>query len=759
MRKKIVQREPGGTTMDIDLDRVSEKHFSTAVRGWNRDEVRAYLAEVAAAFVPVLQERDRLRRSDAEHRAELGTVRAEADQLRAEAEGHRSRIARAASQESDILADIGPQVTSILKAAAAAGSQIRESAERQAVAIRRKALDDTSTISRQAQVLVGETAAARQQVIDTADNVSHAQIEVVSAASEARREVLKAITRLAAECQRARSVAHAGAGASPDTLDAIQASLQALGDEIQDTEWPLPAALDPSASLIKLGARSPLSDPASAAALAEALAAAPSLITGPAGRAADGDAPGPSAETTPLQVAVLGAGYVGLTTAACLAQLGHSVVCTDHVAARVERLAQGTSPLFEPGLESLVRRGLAAGRLSFNADNGIAAGAADVVILCLPTPKDGDGRADLAALRDAATEIGPGLRAGTVVVDKSTVPVGACRDVAAWLGRSDVSVVSNPEFLREGSALDDFFHPDRVVIGADDPQAASKVAGLYRSLDTEILTMAPESAELVKYASNGFLATKLSFANEIATLCELAGADVADVIKGMGGDRRIGPHFLEPGPGWGGSCFPKDTEALGWIARDAGLDFAVLRAVIESNQAHEMRMADRIEQLAGGSVKDRTVAVWGLTFKASTDDRRASPSLAIAGHLRDRGATIQAYDPTVRGEVPGIVVCPTPVAACEHASALFVATEWDELGDVSLAEVRQVMDRPAILDGRHVLDPADATGNGFTYAAVGGPTLLPEEPAPGDGLMTSGGPSREHPATDPDAHATEKVLT
>ncbi len=750
--------------MGIDLAQITEKQFSAAVRGWNRDEVRDYLAEVAASYVPVLQERDRLRRSEAERRAKLDRLEAEVEHLRAEAEGYRSRTARAGGYESDILSDIGGQITAILQAAAAAGRQIRESAERQSTVIRRKALDDSSAIGQQCQVLVGETAVARERVIEVADHVRNVEIEVISAARAARREVLQATTRLTAESGRLRNLdQHNGAG--PDPLAVVEAGLRALQEEAQHAEWPLPVALDPSASLLKISAQPVVSDPASAAALAEALTSAPALVTGPAldgdtaGPALGGDTEGPALSPTPLQVAVLGAGYVGLTTAACLAGLGHSVVCTDHVAARVEGLAQGTSPLFEPGLEALVRKGLAAGRLSFNPDNGAAASEADVVILCLPTPEGADGRADLAALQDAATEIGPRLRPGAVVVDKSTVPVGSCRDVAGWLGRDDVAVVSNPEFLREGSALADFFHPDRVVIGADDPQAAAKVTDLYRSLDTTILTMGPESAELVKYASNGCLATKLSFANQIATLCELVRADVADVIKGMGGDRRIGPLFLEPGPGWGGSCFPKDTEALMWIARDAGLDFALLRAVVESNQAHGTRLVDRIEELAGGSVRGRTVALWGLTFKASTDDRRASPSLAIAAQLRERGATIQAYDPTVRGEVAGIAVRPTAVAACEHASVLFIATEWDELRRVDLSDIRGVMDRPAILDGRHLLDAAEATGHGFTYAAVGRPTMLPEDPAPGAGLMACDGPARERLVTSSSTDATERLLT
>lgn len=403
--------------------------------------------------------------------------------------------------------------------------------------------------------------------------------------------------------------------------------------------------------------------------------------------------PASQAPQESLQVAVIGAGYVGLTTAACLAHLGHSVVCTDRLADRVAQLIRGVPPFYELGLEDLLGQSLATGRLSFGGDNIAAVAGADIVLLCLPTPEGADGRADVAALEDAARKIGPHLAAGAIVVDKSTAPVGSCRSLAGWLGRPDVAVVSNPEFLREG--------------------------------DTEILTMRPKSAELVKYASNGFLATKLSYSNCIATLCELVDADVGDVLRGMGSDRRIGPLFLAPGPGWGGSCFPKDTDALVRIADDAGFDFKLLREVVASNRAHEVRLVDRIVELAGGSVEGRTVAMWGLTFKAHTDDRRESPSLAIADQLTERGARVQAYDPTVHGPVHGLTVRPTPVAACEHAVVLFVATEWEELRHVDLSEVSRVMDRKAILDGRDLLDADEALANGFVYAAVGRPLRIP----------------------------------
>jgi UDPglucose 6-dehydrogenase len=545
------------------------------------------------------------------------------------------------------------------------------------------------------------------------------EAEVMAATHTARREALTLAARLARECGRLRSLAgHLGtpAGSGADPVAAIEADIQALREEVEREGWPLPDVSDLSSSLPR-----PDAPPAgngqvpAAAALDWPRADQPSVVPVPALAATPENPP------APLHITVLGAGHVGLVTAACLAQLGHSVVCTDHVTDRVEGLVRGICPFTEPGLDALLREDLAARRLSFSADNGAAVADADVVLICLPTPESADGHADMTALEDAAREIGPHLRAGAIVAQKSTVPVGSCRNVAAWLGRCDVAVVSNPEFLREGSALADFFHPDRVVIGADDPWAAETVAGLYRRLGTQIMTMSPESAELVKYASNGMLATRLSYINDIATICELVQADVTDVIRGMGGDRRIGQFYLEPGPGWGGSCFHKDADALVEIAGDAGLDFALLRTVVESNRAHQARVADRIEEIAGGSVKGRNVAVWGLTFKTGTNDRSRSPSLAIAARLRDRGATIQAYDPTVHGPVSGIKVCPSPLAACEDASVLFVATGWDELSQVDLGELRQVMDRPAILDGRRLLDPVAANNHGFTYAAVGQP--------------------------------------
>jgi UDPglucose 6-dehydrogenase len=707
----------------LDLEAISEKDFSVAVRGWNRDEVRSYLTKVAASFVPVRLERDELRRKEAEQATELARLRDERTRLEAESEGYRAREARFEQQEFDVVADIGGQVTVILQAAAAAGAQIRENAERHAARLRREALDKAATIDREGQAVFGQIAMARQELIRAAEKLRSFDVKLVTAAEAARSEVLRSVSQL--DDVRGQSPDVDGRkGTEPDQgkepAGEMDELLRALRLEVQRPGWPLPAGFDSTSSILDatvLPAED--SEPGSLVSVEPGRPdAAPPL-------AAVDQPPASQAPQESLQVAVIGAGYVGLTTAACLAHLGHSVVCTDRLADRVAQLIRGVPPFYELGLEELLGQSLATGRLSFGGDNIAAVAGADIVLLCLPTPEGADGRADVAALEDAARKIGPHLAAGAIVVDKSTAPVGSCRSLAGWLGRPDVAVVSNPEFLREGSALDDFLRPDRVVIGADDPAVAAKVSQLYQSLDTEILTMRPKSAELVKYASNGFLATKLSYSNCIATLCELVDADVGDVLRGMGSDRRIGPLFLAPGPGWGGSCFPKDTDALVRIADDAGFDFKLLREVVASNRAHEVRLVDRIVELAGGSVEGRTVAMWGLTFKAHTDDRRESPSLAIAHQLTERGARVQAYDPTVHGPVHGLTVRLTPVTACEHAVVLFVATEWEELRHVDLSEVSRVMDRKAILDGRDLLDADEALANGFVYAAVGRPLRIP----------------------------------
>jgi UDPglucose 6-dehydrogenase len=426
---------------------------------------------------------------------------------------------------------------------------------------------------------------------------------------------------------------------------------------------------------------------------------------------------------TVTRIGVVGAGYVGLTTAACFAHLGHDVVCADIDRAKVARLQGGDIPIVEHGLRELVGEGLSSGRLRFVV--GAAAGAVDreVVFLCVPTPQGEDGSADLAYVEAAAREIGPVLAYECVVVNKSTVPVGSAKVVERVLERPDVRVVSNPEFLREGSAVDDFLHPDRVVVGADDRAAAMLVGGLYDGVKTQVLVTDPASAETIKYASNAFLATKLSFINAIAAVCEGVGANVDDVVVGMGWDKRIGTAFMRPGPGWGGSCFPKDSRALLKIAHDAGYRFDLLAGVIGVNEEQFDRVVGKIADAAGGSVAGRAVAVWGLTFKARTDDLRDSPALAIVQRLLAAGARVQAFDPTVsasHGLIPeGVVLHADAVGATSGADVLAVLTEWDEFRWVAPASVAAVMTGRAVVDGRNLLDRGSWHRGGFTYQGIG----------------------------------------
>ncbi len=424
-------------------------------------------------------------------------------------------------------------------------------------------------------------------------------------------------------------------------------------------------------------------------------------------------------------VAVIGAGYVGLTTAACFAHRGHHVVCADIDEGRVAQLSRGEVPILEAGLPEIVRQELDSGRLRFVTDPATAAGAAEFVYLCVPTPQRADGGADLGYIEAACHQIAATLKADSIVINKSTVPVGSTRFVERALGRPDVPVVSNPEFLREGSAVNDFLHPDRIVIGADDQSAAIRVASLYLGVPAPFMVTDPASAETIKYASNAFLATKLSFVNAIAAVCEAVGADVDDVVLGMGYDSRIGHEFLKPGPGWGGSCFPKDSRALLHIAREAGYDFSLLEGVIEVNDEQFDRMVTKVARAVGRPPQDLsglTVAAWGLTFKAGTDDLRESPALEVVDRLIGRGATVHAYDPTVRGEVPGrpeIVATEDPYAACTGAHVLVVLTEWDELRWLDFDKVAEAMAERRVVDGRNLLDRAALLHRGFTYEGVG----------------------------------------
>ena len=427
------------------------------------------------------------------------------------------------------------------------------------------------------------------------------------------------------------------------------------------------------------------------------------------------------------RIAVIGSGYVGLTAGACFAHLGHYVLCADIDEDKVARLSRGDVPILEAGLPEMVREGLAGHRLKFVVGAASAAATCEFVYLCVPTPQGPDGAADLSYLRAAARDIGPVLAPESVVVNKSTVPVGSTRVVEEVLGRDDVAVVSNPEFLREGSAVHDFLHPDRIVIGSDSQEAATRVAELYRGIQAPVIVTDPSSAEMIKYASNAFLAAKVSYVNAVANVCEAVGADVRDVLLGMGYDKRIGFEFLRPGPGWGGSCFPKDVNALVRIASDAGYDFGLLKGVLQVNDEQFEIVSEKVTTLAGGSLEGVRVAVWGLTFKARTDDLRDSPALAVIARLREKGATIRAYDPAVhydgvratQAQLEGIDVCADAYAACEGAAVLVVLTEWDEFRRLDFAKVSGLLDAPRVVDARNLLDPAAMRRAGFTYTGVG----------------------------------------
>lgn len=421
------------------------------------------------------------------------------------------------------------------------------------------------------------------------------------------------------------------------------------------------------------------------------------------------------------RIAVIGTGYVGLSTGVGMAELGHQVVGADIDAAKVKSLTAGISPIAEAGMDEGIARNVAAGRLSFTMDVVGSLEGAEVVFFCLPTPQGDDGSADLSYVQSVSQQIGPHLAPGTVVVNKSTVPVGSSVQVGQWLGRSDVFVVSNPEFLRQGTALHDFLHPTRVVVGGDNDSAVEKVASLYASVDAPVLRMNAASAEALKYAANSFLATKLTFVNAIADICELVGADIFDVVSGLGLDPRIGDQFLNPGPGWGGSCFPKDTRALVKIAEGNGYDFALLRGVIQTNDEQYERIALKVVEVCGGSVAGKTIASWGLTFKANTDDLRDSPAIAILSTLKDMGATIRAYDPSARGVemLPWVQRCDSALEACDGADALAVLTEWPEFASVTPTDVAERLKNAVVVDGRNVLNPQQWKSSGFQYRGVG----------------------------------------
>lgn len=433
-----------------------------------------------------------------------------------------------------------------------------------------------------------------------------------------------------------------------------------------------------------------------------------------------GSSPAAPERASTARIAVVGTGYVGLTTGSCFAELGHEVVCADIDLEKVELLQSGEIPIHEDGLRSIVRENMQAHRLSFvlGAENAVA--GREFIYLCVPTPQAEDGRADLTHLLAAANEIGPHLEPGAIVVNKSTVPVGSTLLVQEALGRTDVHVVSNPEFLREGSAVGDFLHPDRVVIGSASSDAASRVAALYLGVRAPIVITDPASAEACKYAANAFLATKISFANAVAAVCEGAGANVADVLMGIGYDSRIGHDFLNPGPGWGGSCFPKDTKAMMAMAEDAGYDFAFLQGVIDVNNQQFDRVVNKIRRAAGGSLFGSRVALLGLTFKAGTDDMRDSPAIEVAKRLIDQGADVRAFDPVGKGcPLTEVDVCSDAYAAAESADVVAVLTEWQEFKFLDFDRLAGVVNNKSIVDARNLLDRGTLRRSGFAYDGIG----------------------------------------
>jgi UDPglucose 6-dehydrogenase len=427
------------------------------------------------------------------------------------------------------------------------------------------------------------------------------------------------------------------------------------------------------------------------------------------------------------RIGVIGAGFVGIPTAACFAHHGHQVVCADVDEERVRALSKGEVPILEEGLPALVLEGLGAGRLRFAVGAQEAARDAEFVFICVQTPQSESGAADLSIAEAAAREIAPVLSPGTVVVNKSTMPVGSTDAIARALKSagavSDVGVASNPEFLREGHAVRDSLAPHRVVIGCEDTEVAVRVSELYRDIQAPVLVTDPASAETIKYASNAFLATKVSFVNAIANLCERVNADVREVVLGMGYDPRIGFEVLHPGPGFGGSCLPKDTAALLYTAEAAGYDFGLLRSVIEVNTRQRDMVVDKVRAAAGGELAVVAVAVWGLTFKANTNDRRESPAVFVARQLVAEGAHVRAYDPTTVDtpvDLDGVDVVPDPYDAVSDASVVVVLTEWDEFRWLDFDRVHASMTGPrALVDARNLLDPAAMRRRGFAYQGVG----------------------------------------
>ncbi|MEJ5348995.1 MAG: UDP-glucose/GDP-mannose dehydrogenase family protein [Desulfosoma sp.] len=443
-----------------------------------------------------------------------------------------------------------------------------------------------------------------------------------------------------------------------------------------------------------------------------------------------------------MKIAVIGTGYVGLVSGTCFAEFGHQVSCIDIDIQKIQRLREGQVPIYEPGLQPMVEKNSAAGRLTFDFEFDPYIGEADVIFIAVGTPasRRGDGYADLSYVFEAARAIAPRLRDYTVVVNKSTVPVGTARQVARIIAqenpKADFDVASNPEFLREGAAIADFMRPDRVVLGVESPRAEERLRAIYRPLyliETPFVITTIETAELIKYASNAFLATKISFINEMANLCEEVGADVHAVAKGMGLDGRIGKKFLHPGPGYGGSCFPKDTLALLRIAQEHGVACRIVEAVVEVNAAQKARMVRKIRAALGGSEAGKVIAVLGLAFKPETDDMREAPALTIIPALMEHGAIVRAHDPQAMKEaaklLPEVIYCSSPYEACKGAHCVVLLTEWNEYRALDLPRLKSLLAEPVFVDLRNVYEPDQMKALGFRYDCVG--RRVPESRNPG----------------------------
>ncbi len=436
-----------------------------------------------------------------------------------------------------------------------------------------------------------------------------------------------------------------------------------------------------------------------------------------------------------MRITMIGTGYVGLVSGACFSDFGHMVTCIDKDDSKIDTLRAGGIPIFEPGLDQLVAKNVEAGRLSFDTDAHSAIQGSDVVFIAVGTPsRRGDGHADLSYVYAAAEEIAGMMDGFTVVVTKSTVPVGTGDAVEEIIRKAnpaaDFAVVSNPEFLREGAAIEDFKRPDRVVIGTDDERARESMRELYRPLflnETPIVFTTRRTSELIKYAANAFLATKITFINEMADLCEAVGADVKQVAKGIGLDKRIGGKFLNAGPGYGGSCFPKDTLALTKTANDYGTPLQIVESVVEVNARRKKAMAQKIIKAMGGDVKGKTIGLLGLAFKPNTDDMRDAPSLDIVPALVGAGATVRAYDPESMDEarkmMTGLEFSRDAYSAIEGADALVIITEWDQFRALDLDRVKAALKTPQIIDLRNIYDPRMMAGLGFTYEGIGLPSV------------------------------------